>query len=267
MSGLSTFVRRSVSVSDEIVAHIETLISSGSLTPGTKLPPERELAEVLSVSRVSLREAMHELERRRVIERRPGRGTVVLEAPEHARAFRDGLSAAERTLRDVAELRETLEPKIAQLAAERASAATLHALESVLARSAQELPVGESVEADITFHMLLAQASQNPLMMTASVREFSHATEKGRRESHRGHQLIFEAVHCGDGEAARAAMLAHLADVAVLTMDAYPAFLPRAVSPSARHFRISPAPFSPVVQPSRSTQSFNPAAQRQSAAH
>jgi GntR family transcriptional regulator, transcriptional repressor for pyruvate dehydrogenase complex len=233
MSGLGAFVRRSVSVSEEIVAHIETLISSGSLTAGTKLPPERELAEVLRVSRVSLREAMHELERRRVIERRPGRGTVVLDAPEHARAFRDGLSEGEQTLRDVAELRETLEPKIAQLAAERAGAATLRALESVLARSAQDLPAGESVEADITFHMLLAQASQNPLMVglltlanqwTASVREFSHKTEQGRRDSHRGHQEIFDAVGRGDGEAARAAMLAHLADVAVLTRDAYPVF-------------------------------------------
>jgi DNA-binding FadR family transcriptional regulator len=233
MSGLGAFVRRSVSVSEEIVAHIETLISSGSLTPGTKLPPERELAEVLRVSRVSLREAMHELEKRRVIERRPGRGTLVLDAPEHARAFRDGLSEAERALRDVAELRETLEPKIAQLAAERASAATLHALESVLARSAQDLPARESVEADVTFHMLLAQAAQNQLMAgllalanqwTASVREFSHTTGKGRRDSHRGHLQIFEAVRHGDSEAARAAMLAHLADVAVLTRDAYPTF-------------------------------------------
>jgi GntR family transcriptional regulator, transcriptional repressor for pyruvate dehydrogenase complex len=232
MSGLDAFERRSVSVSEEIVAHIETLISSGSLTPGTKLPPERELAAVLRVSRVSLREAMHELEKRRVIERRPGRGTLLLEAPEHARAFRDGLSDGQRALRDVAELRETLEPKIAQLAAERAGAATLHALEGVLARSARDLPLGESVEADITFHMLLAQASENPLMVdlltlanqwTSSVREFSHKTAKGRLESHRGHQVIFEAVRHGDGEAARAAMLAHLADVAVLTRDAYPA--------------------------------------------
>jgi GntR family transcriptional repressor for pyruvate dehydrogenase complex len=231
MSGLDAFVRRSMSVSEEIVAHIETLISSGSLTPGTKLPPERELAAVLRVSRVSLREAMHELEKRRVIDRRPGRGTLLLEAP-HARAFRDGLSEGERTLRDVAELRETLEPKIAQLAAERASAATLHALARVLARSAEDLPPGESVEADITFHMLLAQASQNPLMAglltlanqwTSSVREFSHRTEKGRHDSHRGHQVIFETVRHRDGEAARAAMLSHLADVAVRTRDAYPA--------------------------------------------
>jgi len=233
VSGLDAFVRRSVSVSEEIVAHIETLISSGSLTPGTKLPPERELAAVLNVSRVSLREAMHELEKKHVIERRPGRGTVVLDAPEHARAFYDGLSESERTLRDVAELRETIEPKIAQLAAERATAATLHALASVLAPSATDMPVDESIEADITFHMLLAHASQNPLMVglltlanqwTASVREFSHKTANGRRDSHRGHQLIFDAVRAGDGPAANAAMLAHLADVAVLTRDAYPTF-------------------------------------------
>lgn len=60
--------------------------------PGTKLPPERELAQVLKVSRVSLREAMHELEAKRVIERRPGRGTIVLEVPSHAQALYDTLS-------------------------------------------------------------------------------------------------------------------------------------------------------------------------------
>lgn len=233
MDRLDTFVRRSVSLSGEIVAHIETLISSGSLIPGTKLPPERELAQVLNVSRVSLREAMHELEAKRVLERRPGRGTVVLETPDHARAFSDELSESAHSLRDVAELRETVEPKLAQLAAERATAATLFALEQVLGRSAEDLPLEQSVDADVTFHMLLAQASQNPLMVallslankwTGNVREFSHKTAKGRRSSHDGHQQIFAAVRAGDGAAARDAMLAHLSDVASLTLDAYPIF-------------------------------------------
>src|ERR1700730_3606557 len=124
MSGLDAFVRRSVSVSEEVVAHTETLISSGSLAPGTKLPPERELAQVLKVSRVSLREAMHELEAKRVIDRKPGRGNIVMEPPPNAQSLYEELSESERTLRDVAELRETIEPKFAQLAAERATKAT-----------------------------------------------------------------------------------------------------------------------------------------------
>jgi DNA-binding FadR family transcriptional regulator len=226
VDGFDAFVRRSTSVSAEIVAHIETLISSGSLSPGTKLPPERELARVLKVSRVSLREAMHELEAKRVIERRPGRGTIVMEAPPHAQTLYGEISESERTLRDVAELRETIEPQFARLAAERATAATLFALEQVLEKTGRELSREESLKADISFHMLLAQASQNPLMValnslvnnwTASVRSFSHETPESRRSSHDGHQLIFNAVSGGNGADARDAMLAHLAEVATLT--------------------------------------------------
>ncbi|MDX6352392.1 MAG: GntR family transcriptional regulator, transcriptional repressor for pyruvate dehydrogenase complex [Streptomyces sp.] len=233
MDGFDAFVRRSLSVSSEIVAHIETLISSGSLEPGTKLPPERELALALKVSRVSLREAMHELEAKRVIERRPGRGTIVLEVPSHARALYEEMSESERTLRDVAELRETIEPKFAELAAERATRATLYALEQVLEKSGRDVSLEESLKADITFHMLLAQASQNPLMValnslanswTESVRSFSHETAEARRCSHHGHQRIFDAVQSGNGAAARDAMLAHLADVANLTRGSYPSF-------------------------------------------
>jgi DNA-binding FadR family transcriptional regulator len=233
LDGFDAFVRRSLSVSTEIVAHIETLISSGSLEPGTKLPPERELAQVLKVSRASLREAMHELEAKRVIERRPGRGTIVLEVPSHAQALYEEVSESERTLRDVAELRETIEPKFAQLAAERATKATLYALEQVLEKSGRALSQEDSLKADISFHMLLAQASQNPLMValnslanswTESVRSFSHETTRARRSSHLGHQLIFTAVRSGNGAAARDAMLAHLADVANLTRGSYPSF-------------------------------------------
>ncbi|MFE1799001.1 MULTISPECIES: FadR/GntR family transcriptional regulator [unclassified Streptomyces] len=228
------FVRQSTSVSSEIVAHIETLISSGSLAPGTKLPAERELAQVLKVSRASLREAMHELEAKRVVERRPGRGTIVLEAPAHVRTVYEEMPESERTLRDVAELRETIEPKFAQLAAERATKAGLYALERVLETTARDdLTQEESLRADITFHMLLAQASQNPLMValnslanswTESVRAFSHGTDEARRSSHLGHQLIFTAVRSGNGAAARDAMLAHLADVTHLTKNNLPSF-------------------------------------------
>src|SRR5882757_3122398 len=233
VDGIAAFVRRSTSVSAEIVAHIETLISRGSLTPGTKLPPEREFAQVLNVSRVSLREAMHELEAKRVIERRPGRGTIVIEAPTHALELYEELSESERTLRDVAELRETIEPKFAQLAAERATAATLFALERVLDATAHELSQQDSLQSDISFHMLLAQASQNPLMValnslanswTVSVRSFSHATADARRASHNGHQRILEAVRRGNGAQARDAMLLHLAEVASLTQGRYPSF-------------------------------------------
>jgi GntR family transcriptional repressor for pyruvate dehydrogenase complex len=230
---LDTFVRRSTSVSAEIVAHIETLISGGSLTAGTKLPSERELAQVLKVSRASLREAMHELQARHLVERTPGRGTVVSEAPGHARMAYDGLSAAERTLRDVADLRESIEPAFAQLAAERASEADLLALEQVLQRSSRNLSQEESLAADLQFHGLLAQASQNALMVTlnslasswtATVRSLSHERPASRRSSHDGHRRILDAVRNGNGAGARQAMLDHLVLIAALTRESHPAF-------------------------------------------
>lgn len=233
MQELDAFVRRSTSVSTEIVAHIESLIGNGSLTPGIKLPPERELAQVLKVSRASLREAMHELEAKHIVERRPGRGTLVSEAPPHVQSFYTGLSDSERTLRDVAELRATIEPAFAELAAERATGAAVLGLERVLERSERDLSPEESLAADVEFHTMLAQTSQNPLMValnslaitwTKSVRSFSHETPASRRSSHEGHQLIFTAVRTGEAAEARQAMLLHLADVASLTRGRYPTF-------------------------------------------
>jgi GntR family transcriptional repressor for pyruvate dehydrogenase complex len=156
-----------------------------------------------------------------------------MEAPRYVQSLYDEMSESDRTLRDVAELRETIEPKFARLAAERATEATLFALAQVLAQSSRELSQEESLKSDISFHMLLAQASQNPLMValnslanqwTASVRSFSHETAEGRRSSHNGHQLIYDAVRSGNGAAASEAMLAHLADVVDLTRGAYPSF-------------------------------------------
>jgi GntR family transcriptional repressor for pyruvate dehydrogenase complex len=107
------------------------------------------------------------------------------------------------------------------------------ALERVLERTSGELSPEESLRHDIEFHMLLAQASQNPLMValnslanqwTVSVRAFSHSTPQARRSSHIGHQLILDAVRIGASDEARDAMLAHLADVSALTRGNYPAF-------------------------------------------
>ncbi len=70
-----------MSIPDRLSVDLERLILDGELAPGERLPSERELAEQLEVSRVSVREALRELESRGMIDRRPGRGTIVL-APE-----------------------------------------------------------------------------------------------------------------------------------------------------------------------------------------
>ena len=227
------FVRRSMSVGTEIVVHLEQLISSGELAPGTRLPSERDLASSLNVSRTSLREAMHELEVKNMVARRPGRGTIVTEPSDRANDLYERISEAERTLRDVAELRETIEPRFAELAARRITESTLIALEDILEKTRLPLTQDTSIELDITFHMLIGQASQNRLLValgtlanewTTSTRALSHVDAPARRLSHDGHHKIFVCLRERDAEAARQAMLDHLAEVADMTRTHHPSF-------------------------------------------
>ncbi|MBT0773707.1 FadR family transcriptional regulator [Kineosporia sp. J2-2] len=217
-------------VGSEISAHLEKLIAVGDLRPGDRLPSERTLAATWNVSRASLREAMHELEAKHLLERRPGRGTTVLPAPERVQTLYSQLSDAEHQLRDVAELRETIEPRLAELAAVRATRSNLIELENVLRQSTAEADPEESLRLDLEFHMLLAAASQNPLMSaintvigswTSATRTLSHSTRYAREVSYLGHRAIVEAVRAGNAPAARTAMARHLADVAALTRDEF----------------------------------------------
>lgn len=218
------------SVSSEISAHLEKLIAVGELRPGDRLPSERDLAARLGVSRASLREAMHELEAKHLVERRPGRGTTVLPAPERVQTLYTQLSDSEHQLRDVAELRETIEPRLAELAALRATPANLIELENVLLHQVASVAPEESLRLDLEFHMLLAAAAQNPLMSaintlacswTSTTRVLSHSTRYAREVSYLGHRAIHAAVAAGNAAEAREAMVRHLSDVAALTRDRF----------------------------------------------
>lgn len=213
--------RRAENVSVVLAAHFERLIAIGDLPPGSKLPSERELAASLSVSRSSLREAMHELESKHLISRTQGRGTIVL-PPTGGVGDLFAMSAEGTELEHAAELRLIIEPSMADLAAHRATPANLLQLHDVLDKSHENLPQAESLRLDVEFHLLLAQAAQNPLLSalhsmtsdwTAELRKHSHATKGGRRASVRGHRAIFEAVQAHDGPAARLAMEDHLREV------------------------------------------------------
>lgn len=221
---LPPFVHRNRSVSAAVAAHFEKLIATGELAPGARLPAERELAASMSISRASLREAMHELENKQLIERRPGRGTIVTprsSAELELLALSDGSTEAD----NAAELRYLVEPSVAGLAASRATAANLIQLREVLDQTHPGLKPQRSLELDIEFHLLVAQAARNPLITTLhtlttewtmEVRRHSHATERARRQSRDGHRAILDAIESRDPDAARSAMALHLDEVRVL---------------------------------------------------
>jgi GntR family transcriptional repressor for pyruvate dehydrogenase complex len=222
-------------VGTHIAAYLEQLIVFGELSPDDRLPPERDLAAELRVSRASLRDAMRELEAKNLIERKPGRGTVVLPPPPHASDLLGQMSGAERRLRDIAELRATVEPQVAGLAAVRATEANLIELSGVLAHAVGDLTADRSAQLDQEFHLLLAHASQNPLLVslssltsswTSPERLLSHSTAHARTVSHTGHREILDAVAGKDRYAAEAAMRRHLGDVASLTRESFEASPP-----------------------------------------
>jgi DNA-binding FadR family transcriptional regulator len=213
-------IRRGANVPSVIAAQIEKMIATGQILPGSKLPPERDLAGTMNVSRSTLREAMSELERKRLIERSPGRGTVVLGPPPEVWDLRS--MTAESSPRYVAELRYAIEPEIARLAAVRATPANIIQLRDVLSLAHEDLRKSESLKLDIEFHLLLAQSAQNPLMSslcalasdwTKDERAHTHSNRSWRRLCIDGHRAIFESVEAHDPDTAHQAMFDHLFDV------------------------------------------------------
>jgi DNA-binding FadR family transcriptional regulator len=221
-------IHRGRTLSATTAAHLGRLVLE-DLAPGDKLPPERALAEDLAVSRTTIREALQELERRRLVSRTPGRGTVVLprsaEAAELLDRFAHDPTEPTTETEHVSEFRALVEPQIAGLAALRADESDLVQLDRILASTHAGLSPAESLEQDVAFHVQVARASGNPLFVSLcevssgwvrDVRSESHSTSEGRRSSFEWHRRIHDAIARHDEADARRAMADHLADVAHL---------------------------------------------------
>ena len=207
---------------EELERRLDEYIVEKDLHPGDRLPPERELAERLRVSRASVRQAIVALEVRGVVEVRHGDGSYLRRSPASGRTLADVLARRQR-LPDVLEARETLECKLAELAATRRTARDLQAFARALRKMEREITgggIGE--EGDASFHAAVATASHNGVfvhLMTA-LAEPIHETrveslsEPGRPpRSLAAHRRIAEAIEAGDPQGASAAMRDHLKEV------------------------------------------------------
>jgi DNA-binding FadR family transcriptional regulator len=156
----------------QVVEWLGRRIVSGELSRGSQLPNEAELAAQLRVSRGGIREAVKALAAKGLVEPRPRLGTRVLPRDQWNLMDREVITWHGETpdfLTDLLELRLMVEPGAAALAAERASAeqlATLEAAYAGMADHAARLPEDEDafVQADLTFHLTLLQASGNQLV-------------------------------------------------------------------------------------------------------
>ncbi len=208
---------------DVVVEGLRGRILSGSLQPGTSLPPERELAGQLAVSRATLREGLSILSQMGLltVHRGRGGGAVVTAPPATIVSSSITLLFQTRavTARQLSEFRRALEVEAAQLAAERRSIIELKeigvALDTYVASSND--PAIQNVRGR-AFHYAVARASGNPLLaetMTSLDEAFAecfdlmHASPDSSRLIHDLHWPIFDAIRRCHPFDARAAMLAH----------------------------------------------------------
>jgi len=212
-------------VAEDIVAQLLLLIREKQLLPGDKLPPERELAVMMGVSRPSLREALRSLSIMHVVELRHGSGTYIASLqPETLVEHLDFVFALDDSMYlQLFETRKVLEPGICALAAQRISDEELAQLEVCVARSATGLEDPEAYfQADSDLHEIITVAAHNPLLhrFMASIRRLSQASRRRTsvlpgimQQTCQDHQAIVQALQAHDHVAAYQAMLTHLTHV------------------------------------------------------
>ncbi len=172
-------------LSDQVFNQLRDSILSEGYISGERLPPERELCQLLDVNRSSVREALKRLEQARLIETRQGQGSIVLDFRLNAGfdLLGDMIQPAgeinEVSLRSIFEFRSLIGPEIARLAAMRIEKPELEALEKVVAKieDCSGEDVAEFQRLDFEFHSVMAQASENLalLLIQNSVREIYFA--------------------------------------------------------------------------------------------
>lgn len=220
----------SIPVSDGLSATLERMIREGQLTHGERLAPERELAEQLGISRTSLREALHELELKGLVDRRPGRGTVVVD-PRLSRvgeSLLGHLNADERSTRSVMDLRAAIEPPVAARAAQRATAKDIRTMHDIVNAMEREQSRAVVAKLDVQFHDAIAQATHNPHL----IRVLRFASEwinesrrapafNGRRRARSiaAHKEILASIERRDADGAAAAMTRHIEAVNDLLVE------------------------------------------------
>jgi GntR family transcriptional repressor for pyruvate dehydrogenase complex len=216
------------STAEVVLGRIRRMIESGELKPGDRLPAERDLAQRFSMSRPSLRAALHSLAGMGLLQFRHGSGTYITEGPPVLHEGPLTLLASLHGFTDdeMFEARMQLEVGVAALAAQRATLAHLAKMRAEIAGMAAAMrdPHAYLVH-DIDFHRTIAAASQNPIL-GALVEMISNILYRQRRQtvarardlapSLAMHRRIYRAIAAGDPDRARDAMNQHL----VLTQKA-----------------------------------------------
>lgn len=220
------------SVAEKVAKHLLDLVRSKNLKPGDQLPPERELAAMMQVSRPSVREALRGLQILGVLKVRQGGGIYVssLDASDLLAPLQFLISLNVENVDALYESRLIIDARIGRLAAERISDADLMRLRNLLIVQKDLItdPLGFRV-ADSEFHRVIMEATKNPFLVQISsslyvlgmeYRRIAAETPGVTRQSYADHQTIVAALAARDPEAAGKAMEVHMTNVHRSTLEA-----------------------------------------------
>ncbi len=196
-----------------IVDKIEASIDSGVYSPGSRLPPERELAETFNISRPTVREAIIALEVRKKVEVKTGSGVYVLKSVNQP-GLLEKVNAFE-----VTQARALIEGEVAAIAATTITEDELTRLHQTLV----DMENGQYVEAaDKEFHQIIAHATRNNAMILSAenlwklrsstpeiIKDYDSVCSKDNSKTLAEHKAIYQALKSGDATLARSAMHSH----------------------------------------------------------
>jgi len=212
-------------VYEAVQLRLQELIRNGEIRLGEKLPSERALAERFRVSRNSVREAIRGLAEKNIVQSRRGDGTYLRSCLDNSsgQPLAHVLRSQGKRLKEIFELRRMLEPHIAALAAQRITARQIEALKMLVFEQEKRHLYGEDdTELDAAFHLRIAVAARNPLIVEV-LKTLDHIigesrspalqNEERQKVSMRTHYLIVDALERRDPVAAEQAMTMHLQEI------------------------------------------------------
>ena len=213
-------------LSEGILNQIMQAINNGELKPGDKLPPEREMCTVFSVSRTVIRDALKMLVGLGVVTIRHGMGAYINEVDGAENVFRLAslLQISRGTIDELFQVREVLESQAVIWCTQNANEQDLQQLEHIVRKGKELGEAGESKLAllDAEFHLKIVEAAGNRVLMRLMINLLDLLGENrarvlkvpGRqRLSVLDHETVVEAIKQRDPELAHQRMLSHLENV------------------------------------------------------
>jgi GntR family transcriptional repressor for pyruvate dehydrogenase complex len=218
-------------ITAKLIARIKTLIATGVISPGSKFPPERELAKDFGVNRASVRQVLKVLEIMGVLTQRVGDGTylsesaeTILQEPIDFLVLLDDLSQHE-----LFETRLMIEPELTARAAERATAEDISTLRNAIFAMERSKTTSDRLNADMAFHEAIFRASGNRIchllfkgIHRTLLMSMGQLSDRVSLEHPlRFHRRIYTAIRERNPEAARLAMQEHITDARSLVTHAH----------------------------------------------